>query len=399
MQNDYIDEEQEKYEKKMKQAKILMILGVLLKYSDEGHPIESQAEIGRLVELEYGVKIYDRKTNAKVIRNNLMILRDFLKEAEFGYTLEYVYDKNKMVAHTFKDDETNEFKETELLEGTSLHGWYIQRDISNAELIPLIDSLLFSKYIPYSECKELVNKLEALASKHFKRDIKLPNNKSTNKQLFYVVEILSEAISKGKRVSFQFTEYSTDIKGKMQFVLDKDGKNIKIYKVSPYEIVITNGRYYLICSNSKGDLFHYRIDHIRDIKFLKIDEDGKDEDWNYVNIRPIKEMKGCERGLDLAKYMREHIYMYTGNSVPVEMIADINASPGIIGSIRDWFGDSVSFSPNKDKQYVTARVTVNEHAMLYWALQFGQYVEIIKPQSLRDAVAKAVAGMYSKYKI
>ena len=146
MQDEFFDEEQNEHIKKMKQAKILMILGVLLKYSDEEHPIESQAEIGRLVEQEYGVKIYDRKTNTKVIRNNLMILRDFLEKAEFGYTLEYVYDKEKMVAHTFKDEET------ELLEGTSLHGWYIQRDISNAELIPLIDSLLFSKYIPYSEC-------------------------------------------------------------------------------------------------------------------------------------------------------------------------------------------------------------------------------------------------------
>jgi len=390
MQDEFFDEEQNEHIKKMKQAKILMILGVLLKYSDEEHPIESQAEIGRLVEQEYGVKIYDRKTNTKVIRNNLMILRDFLEKAEFGYTLEYVYDKEKMVAHTFKDEET------ELLEGTSLHGWYIQRDISNAELIPLIDSLLFSKYIPYSECKELVNKLEALASKHFKRDIKLPNNKSTNKQLFYIIEILSEAISKGKRVSFQFLEYNTDIEGKMQVVLGKDG-NPHIYKVSPYEIVITNGRYYLICSNSKGDnLFHYRIDFIRDMKFLKIDENGADEDSNYVKNRPIKEMKGHERGLNLAKYMREHIYMYTGDSVPVEMIADKEANPGIVGNIRDWFGDGVLFS-NEDKQYITARVTVNKRAMLYWALQFGQCVEIIKPQELRDDVAKAVKGMYSKY--
>ena len=396
MQDNYIDEEQKEYEKKMKQSKILMILGVLLKYSDEDHPIESQAEIGRLVEQEYGVKIYDRKTNAKVIRNNLTILRDFLEKAEFGYTLEYVYDKERMVAHTFKDDDTNELKETELLEGTSLHGWYIQRDISTAELIPLIDGLLFSKYIPYSECKELINKLEALASKHFKRDIKLPDNKSINKQLFFVVDVLSEAISKGKRVNFQFLEYNTSTDGKMQVVPGKDGTNPHIYEVSPYEIVIANGRYYLICSNRGGGLFHYRIDHIRDIKLMKIDKDGADEDWNYVNNRPIKEIKGHERGLDLAKYMREHIYMYTDECIPVEMIADKNASPGIVGSIRDWFGTEAQFS-NEGKQYVTARVTVSRRAMLYWALQYGQCIEIVKPQNLRDDVKNAIKGMHEKY--
>ena len=396
MHEEYYNEEDKERVKKMKQAKLLMILGVLLKYSDEKHPIESQAEIGRLVEKEYGVTIYDRKTNAKVIRNNLRILQEFLEEADFGYTLEYVYDKEKMVAHRFKDEETNRYKETELMEGTSLHGWYIERDISDAELIPLIDGLLFSKYIPYSECERLVSKLEGLASIHFERDIRLPSNKSENKQLFYNVEVITEAISKGKRVSFQFLEYGTDMDGKLSVVLGKDGKP-HIYKVSPYEIVITNGRYYLICSNSKGDnLFHYRIDYIRDANFIKKDEDGDDEDSNYVNNRPMKEMKGHENGLDLAKYMREHIYMYTGESVSVEMIADKEANPGIVGQIRDWFGDGVLFS-NEDKQFVTVRLTVNKRAMLYWALQFGQCVEIVKPQELRDDVTKAVKGMYSKY--
>jgi len=396
MHDEFYEEEEKERIKEKKKATLLMILGVLLKYSDEKHPIDSQAEIGRLVEKEYGVKIYDRKTNHKVIRNNLRILQRFLEDADFGYTLEYEYDKEKMVAHRFKDKETNSYKETELLEGTSLHGWYIERDISDAELIPLIDGILFSKYIPQSKRDDLVKKLESHASIHFKRDVKLPKKESLNNHLFYNLELLSEAISKGKRVCFNFLEYGTDMAGKPSFSLGKDGKQPHIYEVSPYEIIITNGRYYLICSNSKGNLFHYRIDHIHNANFIKKDETGDDEDSNYVNNRPIKEMEGHENGLDLAKYMREHVYMYTGDIVSVEMIADKVANPSIVGQIRDWFGDGVLFS-NEDEQFVTVRLMQNEFAMLYWALQFGKSVEIIKPQPLRDKIAKAVKGMYEKY--
>ncbi|MDR2568739.1 MAG: WYL domain-containing protein [Oscillospiraceae bacterium] len=35
--------------------------------------------------------------------------------------------------------------------------------------------------------------------------------------------------------------------------------------------------------------------------------------------------------------------------------------------------------------------------MRYWALQFGPSVEVIAPASLRERIAKDVAGMHKKY--
>ena len=124
------EEELTENEKKMKQAKMLMILGVLQKYSDADNPI-SQAEIGRLVEKEYGVKLYG-KEDTKLIRRYLLIIRDFLNIADFGYTLEHS-DREKNVAHTFKGEATK------LVESVSLHGWYLDRGKTNAEPAPLID--------------------------------------------------------------------------------------------------------------------------------------------------------------------------------------------------------------------------------------------------------------------
>ncbi|MDR2568688.1 MAG: WYL domain-containing protein [Oscillospiraceae bacterium] len=331
-----------------KTMNMIMILGVLLKYSDINNPIHSQVKIQKLIEQEYGVKI----NRIKTIGENLRELRDFLKHAKFGYTLEYEVERTR---HGKNGEETLYFD------------WYIERDISTAELIPLIDGLLFSKYIPYSECKKLINKLERISSVHFKRDPKLPNTKSENKNLFLTVEVLSEAISKEKRVAFNFLTYGTDTKEPLRVYLDDDGTPHE-YKVSPYRIVITNGRYYLICAHNKGDdLFHYRLDFIMNIRFMKKDEDGEDSNKNYIPNRPINEFKdhvskSNQNELDLAKYMREHIYMYSGKSVAVQFIANKAVYPGIIFSIRDWFGDEVLFR-NETRDKVEVHVTVNENAM------------------------------------
>lgn len=65
---------------------------------------------------------------------------------------------------------------------------------------PLIDGIFFSKYIPYSQCKELIEKLESLSNIYFKSRVgrisTLPEDKTDNKQLFYNIDILDKAISK-----------------------------------------------------------------------------------------------------------------------------------------------------------------------------------------------------------
>jgi len=381
-------EELTEYEKKLKQAKLLMILGVLRKYSDANNPL-SQAEIGRLVEEEYEVKLYG-KEDTKLIRRYLIIIRDFLNIADFGYTLEHS-DRDKNVAHTFKGEATK------LVEGVSLHGWYLDRSITDTELSSLIDGLMYSKCMPVKECESLAEELKGLTSIHFKKDIKHYGNKSANKQFFYNLELLSEAIEKGKRVSFNMLDYGTDSEGKPR-IYSRNGETPHTYKVSPYEIVVSNGRHILLSSNSAGkNLCHYRVDYIRNLKFMKKNEDGDDVDSNYIPNRPMKEMEGHENGINLAEYMREHIYLYGGDSVPVEFIADKAATPSIINHIRDWFGNNANFS-NETKNTVKVQVKVNEKAMFYWALQYGPSVEILKPKPLRKAVSKAVEQMWKKYR-
>ncbi len=334
---------------------ILNILDILKRYSDENHRL-SQKDIKEILETEYEMKV-DRKS----VKRNLMDL------VEFGYDIEYSESVRK---------NSNQIEETMLTD------WYLNRDFQDSEIRLLIDSLLFSKHIPYSQCKALIEKLKNLSNQYFNAKVKhicnLPETMPSNQQLFYTIEVLDEAINKGKQVSFSYSNY--DIDKKLHPRLTGKGKE-RTYRINPYQMVATNGRYYLICNNQAYDnISHYRVDRISNIKLV----DHKTKDRSLV--------KGLENGLDLPKHMAEHIYMFAGESVMVRFRADRS----IVSDIIDWLGTDIEFS-NEFESEVEANVRVNENAFTLWSLQYGQYIEVIEPSSIRERIKAAVNEMGLKY--
>lgn len=338
-----------------KKMLILQILDILKKYSDENHRLSGKEIIERLE------RDYSQKVDRKAVRRNLTNL------IESGYNIEYA-EKTRIT----KDGD----------EETLYTDWYLEREFSDAELRLLIDGLLFSKHIPYSQCKELIEKIKGLSNTYFEAKVKhirnLPENMPTNKQLLYTIEILDEAMGKGRQVSFTYNEYGTD--KKLHPRKNEEGK-VREYIINPFQIVATNGRYYLICNSDKYDnVSNYRLDRISDIKILK------------TPAKPMKEVKGLEKGLNLPKHMAEHIYMFAGDSVT----AEFRAKCGIVSEIIDWFGMEAVFS-NDNGDTVDVRVRVNEEAMLYWALQYGRYVEILSPEGLRNRVCETAKVIAEKH--
>ena len=332
-----------------KKQLILNILDILKKYTDEDHRL-SQKEIVEILKTEYNMSA-DRKS----VRRNIIDLM------ELGFEIEYS-EAVRMVPNKI----TGELEESYIWSD-----FYLIRDFSDSELRLLIDSLLFSKHIPYSQCKELVEKLGGLSNKYFKAKMShiktLPDNSLNNRQLFYTIDILDEAISKGKQVSFCYMRYGTD--KLLHPETDGDGK-IKEYIINPYQLAATNGRYYLIGNCDKYDnISHYRLDRIGDIKLLS------------TPSKPVKTLKGLKNGLSIPEHMAEHIYMFSGESIPVTF----RAKKYIVGDILDWFGKDTEFSDETDDE-VTVRVTVNEKAMRRWALQYSLHTKIISPESLQGQV-------------
>ena len=117
------------YTKQPKKMIIINILDILKRYTDENHRL-SQREIMDILEREY-----DMKVDRKAVKRNLMNLIDF------GYQVEY--------SESIRQGKNGE-------EEIIFTDWYLEKDFTDSELRLLIDSLLFSKHIPYSQCKALI---------------------------------------------------------------------------------------------------------------------------------------------------------------------------------------------------------------------------------------------------
>ena len=330
------------------------ILEILRQYTDENHKL-SQNDIIELLERDY-----DMKTDRKSVKRNITSL------LEMGYPIDF-----KETLRMYPN------KEGEMEESYILSDFYLEREFTDAELRLLIDGLLFSKHIPYSQCKELVRKLEGLSNRYFKSRVKyiatLPETAPKNPELFWTIEVLDEAIAKERQVAFTYNSYGTDKK--------LHPKRDREYIVNPYQMAATNGRYYLIGNYDKyDDLANYRLDRITNIRVLDAPRKPKEK---------VPEMKGWT----LPKHMAEHLYMFSDENVPVTF----RMSKDILNDVIDWFGTEVAFFDETEDE-VTARVTVNWHAMRHWALQYCRHVRILEPEDLVKTVQEDLSQALYNYK-
>jgi predicted DNA-binding transcriptional regulator YafY len=228
-----------------KKMLIINIHDILRRYTDKKRRLSAK-EIGDLLEREYSQKV-DRKA----IRRNLMNLLDF------GYDINYT--------------ETTRVRKNGEVE-TLYSDWYFGREFTNGELRLLIDSLLCMKHIPHKQCMDLVGKLAKLSSAFFKPNTRqaqtAQDESSENMEFFYNIEVLDEAIARGKRVSFHYiSDYGPDKKPRLHLGADDAAV---VFEVSPCKMAVSDGGYYAVCSHEHSDdVSDYRIDLIKDISILE----------------------------------------------------------------------------------------------------------------------------------
>ena len=347
--------------KQPKKMLIMDILEILRKYSDTEHRL-SQKDIIDLLESKFGMKA-DRKA---VARN----IADLIDE---GYAIGY-----REVPRTTRDAKTGKERSANIVTD-----YYLEHDFTDAELRLLIDGLLFSRHISSSQRKDLIGKLEDLSSVYFKSHMThvnaMPKDRTDNKQLFYTIELLDEAISRKRKVSFKYLSIGTDKKAHPR--CRPDGTE-RVYVCTPYQMAVNEGKYYLICNYDKyDDITNYRIDRIMDLEIL--DERGK----------PFSSLgKAGDKNLDLGKYMREHIHMYAGGTVRVTF----RIVRRMAGDIVDIFGDGVRFF-NETDDHVDVEAYVNESAMIRFGRSNAPDVVVLSPKNLADEIGRQLHAAAEAY--
>ena len=316
----------------------MLILEILRMYSDENHAL-TQQEIIKLLKQNYGMEC-DRRS----VKNNV----ESLKEMEYDISMDKGYR-------------------------------LMSREFDDSELRILIDSVLFSKSISTKQAKDIIEKIRKIGSNYFNAKVSHVSNlpdihRTKNKQAMYALDTINDAISVKRKISFIYNEMGTDLK--------LHPKRQEPYIVNPYQIVANNSRFYLIGNYDKYDnVAHIRIDRMTDVRMLE------------EKAKPMKQIPELANGLNLPNHMAEHIYMFSGKSIPVKL----KTTADMLTQLTDWFGgDFRIIEQNGDE--VTVRVTCNEKAMRFWALQYGPYVEVLAPESLRTQISEDIKLMSEKYK-
>ena len=150
---------------------------------------------------------------------------------------------------------SEDYEEPEKNFRISRSGIYLERDFSDENLQLLIDSVLYSKYISKAEAEELMKKIRDMGSATFQKKNKGIAKLSSvyharETRFFKELNVIQQAIAQEKKLSFSYGTYKEN-NGK--FVIEERDNT-----VSPYHLVFSNGKYYLIgYREEKNQIWHY----------------------------------------------------------------------------------------------------------------------------------------------
>ncbi len=326
-------------EVKSSKKKIFCILDILTKYSDDRHSITTK-DIIEFLGKDYGIQC-ERKS----------VYRDIETLCECGY----------------------------IIEKTKRDGYCLaERKFEVAEIRMLNDAVFGSSFITQNKTKELSRKLMAglsiYQSDQFKSQTYFDNRiKFTNEHILYIIDTIHTAIFKKKKITFDYYRKKI-VNNKIKRVFSKR------HTVSPYALIWSEDKYYLIGNYDKYDsLSHYRIDRMEHVTM--IDEPSR-------SFEEVSEYKG---NFDAGDYISRTFRMYSGTYETIDLIC----SNDIIEMIIDKFGESAFYMNIGQTKFRIKTKGYNSDGLAQWLMMFADKCYIVEPLSLRKAVIKRAEEILS----
>ena len=239
------------------------------------------------------------------------------------------------------------------------------------EIKLLIDAVSSARFISSEKSGSLIEKLSGMVSipqaQKIRRHLYMADRvKADNRQIYYIVDAVTDAINEGKKVCFQYFEYNTA----KEKVLRRDGGR---YSVSPYALVWDDNHYYMIgFSDVRQIIANFRVDRMCNTGIL--DEDAV----------PLPD------GFNMEEYVQRQFRMFAGDEVEVTL----ECRNEIMKYIVDQFGEEVETWPASEETFF-AKVSVADSPTFYgWVFPFEGKIRITAPNLIREkyqAMVKAAA--------
>lgn len=322
--------------------KLLYIIDILKKHTDEEHPLNA-TEICEFLENE-GVS-----AERKAIYNDIDML------------IYYGFDIIKT--------------------RTPRAGYFLaSREFELPEIYLLADAVRSADFITPKKTRELLSKIDSFlsiyqAKKRERITYISPQYKCKNEAIYYNIDKISQAIESGVKISVTYVTRTLN-----------DAKKIvaveKVIKISPYATLWENDRYYLVGNNEKYDnLIHLRLDRIKDITITK------------EAARHFSEVSEFRDSFNVADYAAKTFNMYGGERAEIEL----KCKKSRLEQIIDRFSDEISvFGLTEDTFSFTTNVILSD-GLVSWLMQFGADIEVVKPAVLREKIAERIRQLSEIY--
>lgn len=345
------------------------VLKVIREHTDEDHPMKP-SELASLVsdelvnELRKSSEInLDINVDARTIDRHVTHL------SEMGFDI-IANDNDNIIVKGKEQKNPN-------------RSYYIESAFGKEEIRFLIDSVLCSKVLTETNKKDMIGKLEALISKHQRKSFNYTENVSTqqngdNISTLYSVSTVNAAIEQKKQIEFRYVSYRPGdrMKPKLEY------RNDRKYQASVYHMLVHNNKMYVVCNiNNYNDMSYYKLDKMTDVKILK-DKDA----------RPLNEINGWSGKNKVEGNLPHFVYMYNDAPVPITLRAPLY----MMDQLVDWLGKDASYR-KVENGMVKVNLKTSPTAMKYWALQYGEAVEILEPADLRNQIRKSAQAIARKY--
>ena len=319
----------------------LYLLKILQEHSDADHALTQKQMIGYL-ENEYGVAAERKK-----------IGRDLERIDQAGF---------------------------EICRGDGNRGYYLIRDLDDSELRFLIDSVLFSKYIPPRYSESLIKKLTDLGGPKFRKKYRflcsgIPSDRSANSEVFLNAEKIGEAIEEGRQIRFRY--YAYDVDAQLHPVWEEP------VEVDPHSLAITDGHYSLIATwQSPGEkdvtpvFFH--LEYMKDVQ---------------KGAPRSRAGKGLQEET-VGSLLEEHPLGLSGKAERVTL----RIIRPLIHDLIESFGKNFICVDNSDEITVTVKLRAGKNDIRQWVLQNASSAELLEPAELREEIAKEVEKTAEQYR-
>lgn len=253
----------------------------------------------------------------------------------------------------------------------------VHRDFELPELKLLVDAVQSSKFLSARKSRELIRKLEGLASWHeaqsLQRQVYVAGRvKSMNESIYYTIDQLHAAISADRQVSFLYGQWTVD----KTVCYRRNGQR---YRVSPYALVWDSENYYLVAYEEEaGAIRHYRADKMAS---LRMEED-----------KPRQGRQAFE-ALDMAAYTRRTFGMFGGETRQVTLWF----ARHLAGAVIDRFGRDVTLVPDGEDGFRLHIQAVISPPFMGWLAGFGPDAKLLEPGDVRLQFARFLQKTLEQY--